>query len=193
MAKILNQIDRQEVETISAGNQKTRSKLKPVFKTSLLLGIGMAIMTSCGDERLVFEQNVEIPNAKWIVSEKAILSFDITDTVSQHDFLINVRNTEAYPYRNLYVFVKTEFPNGKASRDTVGIILADATGRWVGKGSGYLSMSQHMSNRIMYNYNKRFPISGTYKVEIEQAMRVDTLDGIQNIGLRIEKTRNQAR
>ncbi|MGB6037283.1 MAG: gliding motility lipoprotein GldH, partial [Cryomorphaceae bacterium] len=88
----------------------------------------------------------------------------------------------------LYVFVKTIFPNGKSSKDTVGIILADATGRWIGDGGGYLNSSSHLSNTIMYQYNRRFPLSGTYRFEIEQAMRTDTLVGIKNIGLRIEKT-----
>ena len=151
----------------------------------------MIALCSCGDDNLVFEQNMEIPDARWITSEKAIMTFDISDTVSQHNFLLNVRNTESYPYRNLYVFVKTTFPNGKSSRDTVGVVLADQMGRWIGKGNGYLSSSQHMTNSVMYNYNRRFPLSGTYKVEIEQAMRTDTLEGIRNIGLRIEKTRNQ--
>jgi gliding motility-associated lipoprotein GldH len=189
-----NQTAPQEVEETTAANPETRNSFKhPAMRMLAICALIVGVLTGCGNENLVFEQNIEIPNAEWIVSEKAIMSFDVTDTVSQHNFLINVRNTEAYPYRNLYVFVKTQFPNGKFSRDTVGIVLADATGRWVGKGSGYLSMSQHMSNTIMYNYNKRFPLSGTYKVEIEQAMRVDTLEGIQNIGLRIEKTKNQAR
>jgi gliding motility-associated lipoprotein GldH len=146
------------------------------------------LLASCADENRVFEENVEIPNEKWKVSEKAILEAEINDTLSSHNFLINVRNTERYPYRNLYLFVKTIFPNGKSSMDTVGIVLADATGRWIGNGGGYLNSSSHLSNTIMYQYNRRFPLSGTYRFEIEQAMRADTLVGIKNIGLRIEKT-----
>jgi gliding motility-associated lipoprotein GldH len=146
------------------------------------------LLASCADENRVFEENVEIPNEKWKVSEKAILEAEINDTLSSHNFLINVRNTERYPYRNLYLFVKTVFPNGKSSKDTVGIVLADATGRWIGNGGGYLNSSSHLSNTIMYQYNRRFPLSGTYRFEIEQAMRADTLVGIKNIGLRIEKT-----
>lgn len=145
------------------------------------------IAYSCVDKNYIFDQNVEIPDAKWVVSDKAILKLDVTDTVSQHNFYINVRNTEAYPYRNLYVFVKTIFPNQKVKKDTVGIILADNTGKWLGSGSGFLSSSQHLSNTILYQYNKRFPIPGEYRFEIEQAMRVDTLVGIQNIGLKIDK------
>jgi gliding motility-associated lipoprotein GldH len=180
------------VEIKAGENRDQRSKLFLSGRLSIaILLLGM-MAAGCADDNLVFEQNLEIPDALWVVTDKAIMDFEITDTVSQHNFLINVRNTEVYPYRNLYVFVKTVFPNGKFSRDTVSIVLADASGRWVGKGSGYLSMSEHVSNSIMYNYNKRFPLSGTYKVEIEQAMRLDTLEGIQNIGLRIEKTKNQA-
>jgi gliding motility-associated lipoprotein GldH len=158
-------------------------KFKAVFLSAIAL-----VLFSCGDENRVFEENVEIPNEKWTVSEKAILEADINDTISSHNFLINVRNTERYPYRNLYVFVKTTFPNGKSSKDTVGIVLADATGRWLGSGGGYLNSSSHLSNTIMYRYNRRFPLPGTYRFEIEQAMRTDTLMGIKNIGLRIEKT-----
>lgn len=158
------------------------------FSSIRLVGVFVLIfLTSCADDNFIFEQNVEIPNAEWIASEKAILTVNITDTVSQHNFYINVRNTEAYPYRNLYVFVKTTFPNEKTSRDTIGIILADVTGKWIGSGSGFLNSSSHLSNTILFKYNKRFPISGEYTFEIEQAMRTDTLKGIQNIGLKIDK------
>ena len=157
------------------------------MRIALLLGL-LIVASSCADNNLVFEENIEIPNEEWSVAEKAILETEISDTLSSHNFLINVRNTERYPYRNLYVFVKTIFPNGKSSRDTVGIILADATGRWLGDGGGYLNSSSHLSNTIMYQYNRRFPLSGNYRFEIEQAMRTDTLVGIKNIGLRIEKT-----
>lgn len=155
-----------------------------------ILGI-CVIANSCVDKNYIFDQNVEIPDAKWVASDRAILKLDVTDTVSQHNFYINVRNTEAYPYRNLYVFVKTIFPNQKVKKDTVGIILADNTGKWLGSGSGFLSSSQHLSNTILYQYNKRFPVRGEYRFEIEQAMRTDTLVGIQNIGLKIDKIESE--
>ncbi len=151
--------------------------------------LSLISFVACNDPYLVYEENLEIPKGEWIVSEKARIEVPVEDTVSQHNFLINVRNTEEYPYRNLYVFVKTTFPNGKTSRDTVGIVLADATGKWLGSGSGYLRSSRYPTNAIMYSYNKRFPMSGKYIFEIQHAMRVDTLYGIRNIGLRVEKTR----
>ncbi len=165
---------------------ENKTRLRKSILGIVFLGF-CALANSCMDKNYVFDQNVEIPNAKWVASDKAILKLNVSDTVSQHNFYINVRNTEAYPYRNLYVFVKTIFPNQKVKKDTVGIILADNTGKWLGSGSGFLSSSQHLSNTILYQYNKRFPIPGEYRFEIEQAMRTDTLVGIQNIGLKIDK------
>jgi|SRR5690554_4745964 len=162
--------------------------IKSFFPGVVFAAFSIMFLSACADKNYVFDQNIEIPNARWIVSDRAILKVNITDTISQHNFYINVRNTEAYPYRNLYVFVTTVFPNEKSSRDTVGIVLADASGRWLGSGNGFLSSSQHLTNTIMYQYNKRFPIAGEYIFEIEQAMREDTLVGVQNIGLKIEKT-----
>lgn len=153
-----------------------------------LIALVSLLSASCNDDRRVFEENVEITDARWAVTDRAVLTAEISDTVSQHNFLINVRNTEEYPYRNLYLFLKTTFPNGKTSRDTIGLYLADASGRWLGSGTGYLSSGRYPVNQVMYNYNKRFPLAGTYTFEIEQAMRTDTLTGIRNVGLRIEKT-----
>lgn len=158
-------------------------------------GISLVVMLlaifglqSCSDPNLVFEENRSIKGSGWAVSDTVVLRFDIQDTLSQHNFLLNVRNTNDYPYRNLYVFVKTVFPNGKFSRDTVGVVLADPSGRWLGSGSGFLFTNQSLTNKIMYKYGRRFPLSGTYRVELEQAMRTDTLPGISSVGLRIEKT-----
>lgn len=152
------------------------------------LCIFMTVLSACSDADYVLDKNIEIPDARWAVTDKAIIHLDVTDTISQNNFYINVRNTEAYPYRNLYVFVKTIFPNEKVKKDTVGIMLADNTGKWLGSGNGFLNSSQNLTNTILYQYNRRFPVKGEYTFEIEQAMRTDTLIGIRNIGLRIERS-----
>ncbi len=152
--------------------------------SSLLVLMAFA---ACSDRNALLDRNAEIPNAHWAVNDEALFELQVTDTVSQHNFFINVRNTEAYAYRNLYVFLTTTFPNGKSARDTIGLMLADPMGRWYGQGSGYLSSKRYHSNAIMYQYNRRFPIEGNYTFSIQQAMRTDTLGGILNIGMRIEK------
>src|SRR5690606_26582824 len=107
-----------EIKVMPAREKQIVEMPNKTVKTSFILIFSIfasMFLSSCADENYIFEQNVEIPNAEWIASEKAILKVDITDTISQHNFYINVRNTEAYPYRNLYVFVKTNFPNEKSA------------------------------------------------------------------------------
>jgi gliding motility-associated lipoprotein GldH len=105
------------------------------------------------------------------------------DTTTLHNFYINLRNGENYAYSNIYVFVELEFPNGKKSIDTVECILADPTGKWIGSGSGSI-----YDNRFLYQHGKQFPLSGRYKVNIQQGMRTDELNGINDVGFRISRT-----
>lgn len=136
---------------------------------------------SC-DKNRVFEENKEIPDHVWNVNNKLTFEANITDTISNHNFYINIRNADSYPYSNLFLFVTTKFPNGQLARDTVECTLADATGRWLGDGLGDL-----WDNKILFKRGARFPLSGKYQFEFEQAMRVENLPLIVDAGLRIEK------
>jgi gliding motility-associated lipoprotein GldH len=59
--------------------------------------------------------------------------------------------------------------------------LAEPSGKWVGKGFGNV-----WSNRFRYKSNVRFPVSGVYHFKVEQAMRMEDLEGISDVGLRVE-------
>jgi gliding motility-associated lipoprotein GldH len=69
------------------------------------------------------------------------------------------------------------FPDGRASRDTVEIFLADKEGKWLGEGSGNI-----YDNRVLFKRNVIFPLSGTYRFEVEQAMRQESLPEIMDVG-----------
>jgi len=138
-------------------------------------------LISC-DRNRVFEENVRIPDAVWNKDSLAKFELEIKDTTSAHNFYINVRNSGAYKYRNLFLFINTYYPNGKRSRDTIECILADELGKWLGRGSGDI-----WDNQILFKKGARFPLSGNYKFTFEQAMREDQLNEIMDVGLRIEK------
>jgi gliding motility-associated lipoprotein GldH len=59
-------------------------------------------------------------------------------------------------------------------------VLADIEGRWLGKGWGAVK-----ENSILISRNMRFPLKGNYEFKIQQAMRVDTLTGISDVGIRV--------
>lgn len=139
------------------------------------------LFSSCDNSR-IFEQNYSIPESGWDQTNSAKFDVDIKDPSTPANFYINVRHADGYPYANLFLFIKTVFPNGKLSNDTLECVLADDKGKWLGSGIGDI-----YDNQIPFKRNVRFPVAGNYHFEIEQAMRTQTVPLIMDVGLRIEK------
>ena len=144
----------------------------------MLVSIGMC---ACDPNRIC-ENNVRIPSEGWRHTELARFEAEITDTITPCNIYINVRNNSDYKYMELWLFVDVYSPLGAISRDTVKIMLVDHRGKWLGHGLG-----NKFDTRMVFRKNVRFPVSGKYVFEYEQAMRDELLTGIEDIGLRIEK------
>lgn len=159
-------------------------KRKVLHRHSLLVGailIALLGIYSCGNQS-VFDQNKDVPEP-WNNKHKIDFDFEITDSINPHNFYINVRNTTDYEHSNFFLFVKTDFPNGQYSIDTVEIFLADLQGNWIGKGLG-----KNKDLQILFRKRGRFPMKGVYHMSFEQAMRDVELSGIKSLGIRIERT-----
>ena len=129
-----------------------------------------------------FNMRAVIPEAEWDQNYRVAFDVPIDDTVNGYVFGIGLRHLENYRYSNLFVFLHTRMPNGNVTHDTIECTLATPEGRWIGKSSG--SMRDLI---VPLNGNLRFPLSGTYHFEIEQAMREPMLKGISDIGIYVEK------
>jgi len=139
------------------------------------------LLCSCDPKRL-FEENRVVDKGIWSSTEKQIFEVTIPDTTLRYNVYLNIRNAMEYPYSNLYIFMQTVFPDGRIARDTIECALADYDGRWLGSGMGSVKY-----NRFLLQNGVSFRQKGTYRFELEQAMRVNELKGIRDIGLRIEK------
>lgn len=155
--------------------------MKNQISIFVCLALVATVLISC-DRNRVYEEYTEIPDNIWNNKNKVKFEFEITDTASLHNVYVSIRHASHYQYNNLWVFIKSSAPNGKTDIDTLECILADKTGKWAGDGLGDIWDIQ-----IPWKMNVRFPVSGKYIVEYEQAMRVDDLPGIMDMGLRIEK------
>jgi gliding motility-associated lipoprotein GldH len=142
----------------------------------------MFLLFSSCDRKRIFEENQPITNNLWDSNNKLKFTVDIMDTVNSNNFYVNVRNADGYPYNNLFLFIKTTFPNGKVAIDTMECVLADEKGKWLGSGMGDI-----YDNQIPFKRNVRFPMSGKYTFELQQGMRLDNIPLIMDVGLRIEK------
>ncbi|MGM0612284.1 MAG: gliding motility lipoprotein GldH [Bacteroidota bacterium] len=150
-----------------------------------LFAIIMLIFSGCGEDYF-YAKSDTIEEQSWPKDKVKGFGFSVEDTVSTYNFIINIRNTTDYKYRNLFVFMNTIYPDNTSSRDTMELILAAPTGKWLGKGSGF-----YRDNLFMFKKNVRLPLKGNYRIEFIQAMREDTLKGIDEIGLRIKKNESQ--
>jgi gliding motility-associated lipoprotein GldH len=145
-----------------------------------LAALAAWLIAGCGEAPL-FEKNISVEGASWSASDVKSFEFEVEDTVSLYDLSVNLRHNAAYPYSNLYLFIELKFPNGKRAMDTLECVLADASGKWYGR-SGLGSIYER---RFGYYSNRQFPLAGTYRVDIVQAMRDEPLRGITDIGFRV--------
>jgi len=150
--------------------------LLPVYRLFLVL-----FLLSCNSKN-AFDENQKIINEVWNADQKLSFVVPVTDTITPNNFYINIRNSDGYPYSNIYMFITTIFPNGKSSKDTLECTLADESGKWLGEGLGDI-----WDNQILFKKHIRFPSTGQYTFIIEQAMRTAQLPLILDVGLRIEK------
>jgi len=145
---------------------------------------GLLLIAGCQSND-VYQNVKDIPGEGWHKNNILTYRFNISDTLQPYHVLLNIRNTTQYPYQNLYLFIETASPQGYTVRDTFECTLADDRGRWYGKGWGDV-----YENEIPYKQYIRFPDSGTYTLDIQQAMRTSSLKHITDIGVIVEKAKN---
>ncbi len=151
-------------------------------KLLIIIGIiGLLFSMASCDNNSIYDHN-ELVAKPWSADQKAVFNFEIDDTLSAFNYYINIRNTTDYNYSNLYLFIRTDFPDGRYSVDTAEIFLADINGNWLGDGFGEIK-----DNQRLFRKHGRFPMKGMYKITFEQAMREENLEGIEAVGIRIEK------
>jgi len=153
--------------------------LHPFIMLILLTPALLLLTVSCGPKAL-FDNNKSFEDDVWKAGDIVRFDVKLEDTTSLCKFYLNVRHSTDYRYANLFLFIGTTFPDGREARDTVECILAEPSGKWLGKG-----ISNIRDNQVLLRRGIRFPQQGTYIFELEQAMREPELEGIMDIGLRI--------
>lgn len=135
------------------------------------------------DRKKVFEAYHKIDEKGWNKDSVVVFNVHLSDTIKNHNLYVNIRNKGTYAYSNIYLFLTIGSPDGVMRTDTVEFTLADPSGKWRGSGIGGLH-----DNQIPYKNSVYFPRKGDYKFMIKQGMRDNMLQGIRDVGFRVEKT-----
>lgn len=147
-----------------------------------LLFVAAAFAFYSCDQTRIFDSYKRVPESAWHKDSLFTFNIPVTDTIQNHNLLIQIRNETSYKYSNLWLFIEIIRPGGEVMRDTFEIVLADPSGRWFGKGIGGLKTS-----RSVYRRNIYFPVSGDYNISLQHGMRDEILTGIHDVGIRVEK------
>ena len=149
--------------------------------TYICLIISLSLTMACDSSR-VFEKNEDIAKSTWTYADTIGFVVPITDTTSRYNIYVNVRHTNEYEYRNLWIYAHTHFPSGKQLKTRIDLPLADNEGKWYGKG-----LSEIINTQILIQPKAMMTDTGTYRFMLEQNMRQNPLPNIMSMGLRIEK------
>ncbi len=132
-----------------------------------------------------FEKNIQIPKHEWSYSLQPEIRFTITDTVSAYNIFVTLRHTDAYAYKNIWLFISTQQPGDSSfHKERFELLLQNQNGEWIGTG-----MSDIWEVRYPLFSNILFKKQGTYTIRLQQTMRDNPLLHIMNAGIRIEKAK----
>jgi gliding motility-associated lipoprotein GldH len=126
------------------------------------------------------DDSVAIPETGWTIDHPVRFAVDIKDTVQLYDVFITLRHNTDYEFMNLFLFLKTYYPDLEFSRDTLECFLSDETGRWFGKGG-----PSAKNCKMLFKSNVKFPQKGRYQFEFIHGMRTENLRNIMDLGLKI--------
>lgn len=162
-----------------------------MLKNSLFIFLSCcAFFCSCDSNR-IYDEYKSVPN-QW--HKDSIISFNVIppDSINNYNLFVNLRNTNEYKYSNLFLIVEMDYPNGKIVKDTLEYKMADPSGKFL--GTGFTDVKE---NKLWYKGHEKpfiFNETGEYKINIQHAMRqngqvsgIENLEGITDIGFRIEK------
>ncbi|MBS9774845.1 MAG: gliding motility lipoprotein GldH [Tenacibaculum sp.] len=168
--------------------------MKKIININKIIFFVLITFVSC-DSKRIFDEYKDISNGSWSKDEIILFQFDINDTIAKRNLLINLRNNNEYPFSNLFLITDLTFPDGNKIIDTLEYEMTDKIGRFLGKG-----FSEIKENKLLYKENIIFPAKGNYTLSVRHAMRksgevsgIEFLNGITEIGFRIEKNNNNDR
>ncbi|MAZ72042.1 MAG: gliding motility lipoprotein GldH [Flavobacteriaceae bacterium] len=147
----------------------------------------LVVFSSC-DSNVVWSETQSMEGV-WNKDRDVVFTLEAPDSLQKFNIFINLRNTNEYPFNNLFLIAAIEFPHGKTITDTLEYKMAYPNGEWMGEGIGSVK-----ENKLWFRENIRFSESGNYNIILTQAVRnngetegVSQLPGITDVGISIEQ------
>jgi gliding motility-associated lipoprotein GldH len=140
---------------------------------------------SCGKAGF-YQKNVSFDNAHWEALDPASFEIDIADTTDRYNIYFMLRHDEQYAFNNIWIRYKYKMEGDSIFKNSerIDLLMADTDGKWLGRNFG--GMWEHKM-LLINNDNPIFKKAGKYEIQVEHLMRQETLEGVMQAGLQIEK------
>lgn len=146
----------------------------------------LLLIGACASDQIADYQSID--QGLWADDQKIEFNLPPLDSLTQYDVLLSLRNSNDYPFNNVFLLVTMTHPDGLAERDTLEYRMAAPDGTWLGVGSGNIK-----DNLLTYKESMVFDKTGQYQLSIQHALRnngqvqgVSQLKGIVELGYQIK-------
>jgi gliding motility-associated lipoprotein GldH len=145
----------------------------------ILIALMGFMLFSCQQQH-VFHSYQDLPSNVWVAAQPTSFQFEVK-TAGEYVLSYHLRNTREYPFYNLYVQYELLDEQGKILRQQLheSNLMHPKTGAPLGNGESLYDHSVQL-------FRHRFDSPGQYQFKISQYMRLDSLQGVQAVGLTID-------
>lgn len=152
-------------------------RLKVLLTMAMLL-----LLSACGNDETVYHQYRTVPTQGW--EREDTLSFVLPDSIfTRHPYRLEIelRHTENYAYRNLWIAVVRPHSTPPIC-DTLCLELADTEGKWYGEGNSSTFYQFHApAGDIVFSHADTL-------IQLIHLMTPPRLKGISDVGIRLSLT-----
>ena len=141
----------------------------------------LTLLTGCG-KSYFFSETTEIPAQTWTYANMPEFEVNVEDVTAKYNLLLDIIHSADFPYQNIYIKFHATDPKGQETVTQVPVEFANKGGVWFGDcGEEWCHLEGFLQK------NLKFSEAGKYLFKLEQYMRIEALEGIQSVGLKIEK------
>lgn len=161
--------------------------MKPNRRSIVLLVVllmGMTLLSSsCLSPDKQYHSYRSMPSCQWAWGDTLLFIPSLSDSLSHYRYSVEVRHDNSYPFRQLSVAFSVTHQDDSVVcfADTLSCQLSNAQGVWQGEGWGNLFVSSHPGRTFT------IPRSGKYLLRLSHLMQRDTLPGLFNVGIKLDR------
>jgi gliding motility-associated lipoprotein GldH len=126
------------------------------------------ILSACDNN--TYKNYYSFENGIWNTDSVVNFTFTVNDTTKYYDISLKIRHTVYYEYQNLFLFLDN------LRQDTVEIMLAEKSGKWLGNG-----INDIREFEFLLEQKKQFFELKKYTLSVEQAMRYGAFEKLEDL------------